>query len=57
MFPIERKYKNELKTTNILSVATQSFTRLGDHQATDRLFYYLQLVGLVSGLKLHVGKC
>ena len=26
---------NELKTRNTFSVATQSFTRLGDHQATD----------------------
>ena len=25
---------NELKTRNTFSVATQSFTRLGDHQAT-----------------------
>ena len=29
-------YMNELKTRNTFSVATQSFTRLGDHQATDR---------------------
>ena len=28
--------KNELKTRNTFSVATQSFTRLGDQQATDR---------------------
>ena len=28
---------NELKTRNTFSVATQSFTRLGDHQASDQL--------------------
>ena len=30
---------NELKKRNTFSVATQSFTRLGDHQVTQGLFF------------------
>ena len=42
------------KIDKIFAVATLSFTRSGDHQATDRLFNYSHIYKFTDGVVLHI---